>query len=78
MTWTDTQITKPHPAFFTAGDAVAWNAGGRTFRLTDRDIENFFDIFERERDFHLFNELYDAHLAAGGIERSSSMIRKAA
>lgn len=66
------------PTFSFDGEAVTWAGRGRDIRLQDRECEMLLNVFERERDVELFNQLYDAHLLAGGIERCSYTIRKAA
>lgn len=61
------------PVFSHDGEAVVWHAGGRRIRLTETEVEQILDIFDRERAPELFNTLHDALLAAGGIERVSSL-----
>lgn len=67
------------PAPFYANDGeVFWNAAGRPFCLTIHEVETILDIFERNRAVELFNTLHEAMVAAGGVERASGLLSRAA
>ncbi len=57
------------PAFTADRDQVFWGS----VALSPQSIEDLFDIFIREGCITAFNELHDAHVAAGGIERPSGL-----
>lgn len=44
-----------------------------TIRLSPESCEAVLDVFDREGAVRAFNELMDAHMAAGGIARVTSL-----
>lgn len=62
------------PAFLSSPDGVIWTTEAGPVRLSETQVERLLDLFEDVADqaaIPLFNQLYDAHLTCGGIERCS-------
>lgn len=59
-------------SFTVSSGAVIWN-GPAPFALSETSVEALLDIFDREGAVQPFNELYDAYVRVGGIERCCSL-----
>lgn len=62
------------PSFIATPQGVEWRTDAGPVLLTDSQCERILDIFEEVADpnaIPLFNDLYEAHMACGGIERCS-------
>lgn len=60
-------------AFIPAGSEVLMITEAGPVRLTNDQCERLLDIFDEAEAVRPFNELYAAHVAAGGLERVTSL-----
>lgn len=60
--------------FLPSSHGVIWNTQSGPVCLSETQCERLLDLFEDVADpaaIPLFNSLYDAHMACGGIERTT-------